>query len=480
MNLVKKVLKSYRNLPAPVKASFWFILMSVLQKGISFFVTPVYTRLLTTSEYGYYSLYTSWLSIFGVFATLNLSAGVFNNGMLKYENNRYEFISSMQGLSTVSTIIVALFVFVVRKRLYNFIELDDVTVICMFLALLFCQSYTYWTEYQRYNFQYKKLVILTLGITVCTPLVSILFIYILQDKRYAVIFGYAIVQIVVGVAYYIYNWIKGRRLFNKDYWGYALKFNIPLIPHYLSYIILGQSDRIMINNLCGSDKLAVYSLAYNVSLLVNIVVSSINSVYTPWVYRKIKNGEQRIIAKYSLYILLLMAIVTIFGVLIAPELIAFLGTKEYLEAQWVVPPVMLGCFFTLIYNFFGVIEFYYEKSVYVMISTCTAAVINVILNVIFIPQYGYIAAAYTTLVCYFIMAFVNYFMMRYVCRKNKMQNCYDIKIFIEIAFFVTAVCLLINAIYSLFVVRYFIILILLLLIIAKHKLIINLLKKFKI
>ena len=102
---MKKILNKYHSLSNPVKASIWFTICNVLQKGISMITVPVFTRLLTTEQYGVYSVYQSWYSIIGVFATLNLYYGVFNNGMIKYEKDKNAFTSSMQGLTTTVTAI---------------------------------------------------------------------------------------------------------------------------------------------------------------------------------------------------------------------------------------------------------------------------------------------------------------------------------------------------------------------------------------
>ncbi|MTV96675.1 oligosaccharide flippase family protein, partial [Streptococcus pneumoniae] len=102
---MKKILNKYYSLSNPVKASIWFTICNVLQKGISMITVPIFTRLLTTEQYGVYSVYQSWYSIIGVFATLNLYYGVFNNGMVKYEKDKNAFTSSMQGLTTTVTAI---------------------------------------------------------------------------------------------------------------------------------------------------------------------------------------------------------------------------------------------------------------------------------------------------------------------------------------------------------------------------------------
>ena len=74
---MNKLLDKYKKIPAPVKAGLWFFICTVLQKGIVFLTVPIFTRLLTTEQYGLLTVYQSWMAIISVFTTLNLSAGVF-------------------------------------------------------------------------------------------------------------------------------------------------------------------------------------------------------------------------------------------------------------------------------------------------------------------------------------------------------------------------------------------------------------------
>ena len=95
---IKKFIVKYRGLPVPVKASFWFLISAFLQKGISVISTPIFTRLLSTAEYGQYNVFNSWLGIVTVFVTLQLYSGVFTQGMVKFEDRKYQYASSLQGL----------------------------------------------------------------------------------------------------------------------------------------------------------------------------------------------------------------------------------------------------------------------------------------------------------------------------------------------------------------------------------------------
>ena len=87
-------------LPVQMKVSFWALLCGILQKGIGIITTPIFTRLLSTSEYGQYNVFNSWFQILTIVITLSLFAGVFDQGLVKFEEEKKEFTSSVIGLST--------------------------------------------------------------------------------------------------------------------------------------------------------------------------------------------------------------------------------------------------------------------------------------------------------------------------------------------------------------------------------------------
>ena len=80
--MLKKVREKYIQMSANVRSGLWYTICSFVQKGISFITVPIFTRLLTTEQYGVVSIYYSWQSVLVVFCTLNLFSGVFNNGMI--------------------------------------------------------------------------------------------------------------------------------------------------------------------------------------------------------------------------------------------------------------------------------------------------------------------------------------------------------------------------------------------------------------
>jgi O-antigen/teichoic acid export membrane protein len=419
--------------------------------------------LLTTEQFGLFNVYKSWLSIISIFATLSLHGGVFNNGMVKFEKDRDKFTSSMQGLS--STITVALFfVYLMFKNFWNSIfELPTFLIIILFTEILFSEALKLWSAKKRYAYKYKNLIIVTLSMSLLNPIVGIIAVILTDNKGISRIVSFAFVQISISIIIYIFNFVKGGNFFDKNYWRFAFLFNIPLIPHYLSGTILSQADRIMINTFNDPSQVGIYSVAYSGSMIINIIQSSINKSLIPWTYKKIKNEQYDRLREITKNILVLIGSMVILLILFAPEAIMILAPKEYHEGIWVVPPVALSVYFIFIYTLFANVEFYFEENKFIMIASIIAAVFNIILNYIFLPIFGYVAAGYTTLFSYMLYSFSHFVFMNKILNKHiKIKDIYNYKFMFLLSLFLLITSSLILTLYNYLFIRYIIILFVLL------------------
>ncbi|RHU99736.1 hypothetical protein DXB96_14985 [Clostridium sp. OM07-10AC] len=131
-----RVLEAYKNLSKPAKASVWFILSNVILKGISFFTLPIFSRLLTPDEYGTVSVYNSWVATVSIITTLTIWGGVFNVGMVKFEDDYKRMISAFQGLAISITGIFFVISLVFIDSLSSFLGISKFLTICMYVEIL--------------------------------------------------------------------------------------------------------------------------------------------------------------------------------------------------------------------------------------------------------------------------------------------------------------------------------------------------------
>lgn len=467
-------IKKYKKLSIPVKASMWFLICNFIQKAISFITTPIFTRILSNEQYGQFNIYISWSGILILFTSLGLYGGVFNNGMIKYENKKDEFSSAIQGLSTCITIGIII-VYVLFKKQINLISGFDTSVmLLMFIDVFFTASINYWTIKQRFIYKYRNVVCVTLSLAIINPIFGLIAVNLMSEHGIARIVSYVICDAIIGGILYIAIAYKGKLFFDKVIWKYALKFNIPLVPHMLSLSVLGQSDRIMINNMVNGASAGIYSLAQNTATIISAFTNSINASLTPWIYGKLKDKQYSEIGEKINYILIFIGLMVLGIVICAPEIIAILASKEYSQAIWIIPSVSTSVYFIFLYGIFVSVEFYYEETRFIMYASLSGAVLNIILNYVTINLFGYIAAGYTTLFCYICFCFAHYLCMRRVC--NKFINGYsifNIKIILLISLNVLIGSILITFLYNQLVLRYILVIIGILVLVKKRKYLID-------
>ncbi len=371
---------------------------------------------MTKAEYGKFGVFSSWMGIISVFVTLNLYYGVYSQGLVKFSNERSVFSASMEGL-VLTLCSVYTVVYLVFHRFFN--ELFNLTTIQMLALLLMVWTsavFNLWAEEQRVEFKYKAIIGVSLVMSVIKPILCIILVICSEDKVTARILGLAMIDIICCSVLFVIHIKRGKTFFSKKYWLYALGFNLPLIPHYLSTTVLSSADRIMIEDMTGLGDAGTYNLAYSVALIMTMFNSSLMQTLSPWIYKKIKDNRIKDIEKVAYTTLVMVGAVNIALILFAPEIVSIFAPKEYADAIWAIPPVIMSVYFMFSYDLFAKFAFYHEKTFFIMIASVIGAVLNVLLNYLLIPIFGYIAAAYTTLLCYMVFSIVHYLFMRKVCR----------------------------------------------------------------
>lgn len=456
-----KLIKKYKSLPVQIKASFWFLICSFLQKGISMITTPIFTRLLSTSEYGEFNVFNSWYSIAFIFVSLSLSSGVYTQGLIKYDKQRKEFSSSLQGL-TLTLVSVWTIIYLLFKEFWNnLFSMSTTLMIAMLIMIWTSSAFGFWSAEQRVDYKYKTLVIITLIVSITKPALGILLVTHYDDKVTMRILGLVLVEVIGYTWCAVIQLIKGKKFFSKKFWIYALSYNLPLIPHYLSQMVLNNSDRIMINDMVGSDAAGIYSLAYSLAMIMTLFNNALGQTISPWMYQKIKDKKISDIAPVAYLSIAVVIVVNMILIAFAPEAVRIFAPKSYYEAIYCIPPVAMGVLFLYSYDLFAKFAFYYEKTTMIMFASIGGAILNIILNYIGIKMFGYIAAAYTTLICYIAFDIFHYVLMTKICKKYLDDvKPYNTKLLVGIAILFILMGFVLMSTYRLPIIRYAIIVIL--------------------
>ncbi len=478
---IKTAINKYNEISKPVKAALWYTICNFINKGIALLSTPIFTRILTEEQYGTFSIFQSWFNILIIFTSLNIFLSGYTKGLLLYKEDKDGFTSSQLSLTSCITLIFFI-VYIINIDFWTKIfELSPILIFAMFVELLVMPALEFWTARERFDYNYKKVIIISISMNVLCLALSVLAILMTNYKIEARILPDVFVKLLFAGTLFIFILIKGKKLYNKEYWKYALKFNLPLIPHYLSNYILNQSDRLMIGKMVGKVQAAYYSVSNTISNVMMLLVLAINNSLTPYIYKTINDKHPEKIKNKISPIVILIALLSIVIMAFAPEVISIFAGKEYMDAIYVIPPITASVYFIFIYSMFSTIEYYYEKTGLIAIATSISAILNIILNYFGIKLFGYYAAGYTTLICYVCLSICHYIFYKKIIKEKlpELKDVYDTKLMAITSLLILGMMIFMSIIYKFIFMRYVIILFILLFVFIKRKYIIDIIKSLK-
>ncbi|MCB6994509.1 oligosaccharide flippase family protein [bacterium 210820-DFI.6.37] len=463
-----------------IKSGFWYTVSSFLTRAMVFITMPVFTRIMTKTEYGNFSIYCNWQAILliicgiEVYATLNRARFDFTK-----EKELDGYITSSLVLSTVITSIICLlylcFPFVFEKILL----IDKKYMFMMFAYLFTYPALAMFQAKQRITYKYKLCAAISFGLAIGSSLLSLALVIMMKsDRLFGRIVGQYVFSIVVGLIFYLYFMYRSRQVSVRA-WKYALRIGLPMVFSYIGSQILLSSDSIILKHMCSAEEVSYISVTHTTSHIMLILVQALNTAWAPWFYDMLKMGNKKKIREiYQIYLWLVIGL-TFVVLLIGPEIISVLGGLQYKESIYVLPAYMMCGTFSVLTAQFGNLETYYKKPEYAAVLTAIISALNVILNILGVKLLGYRAVCYTTVICQLILIGLHYF----VTQKMEIRSLLPIKKMI-VALCITVIIIpIMLGLYQSNLIRYICILLAIIagtiILILKHKELIIFIRKFK-
>ena len=457
------MIKKLKRISPAVKSSVVYTISNVISKGLVIITTPIFTRLMATEQIGVVNLYTSWYSMLCVIASLSLTSGGYQVAMKDYPDKRDQYQSSVLTLTSLVSIMILL-VFIAATSFWSkTLKLPESLIYLMIFGFFVYPARDFWLARQRYEYKYKLSGIIMIGSALLASTISVLAVYLAKNSGHqntAIVRLLANYLVMYGVATIlaISIFLKGKTFYNKEFWLFSLSLSIPLIGNSLATQVLNVSDRVMIGSFVGEREVGIYGTIYIVSSASQLVWSSINASFVPYLFENLNKPTKRnSIKTISNGFMLVYAGIAFVITLLAPEIIKILATTEYLEAVHIMPPIAAGIFMISLSNLYTNALIYHKKTKYVMIATIIAAIINVILNYFGIKVFGYMAAAYTTLIAYIILAVFQCVVSNKIhtktCPDDK-DSVYDNKTILLVSGFAICACMGCELLYGNTVLRY--------------------------
>lgn len=392
-----------------LKAGLGYTIGNILVKGINFLTLPLFSRLLTTTEFGVYNVFLSYDAILSVLVGFAMATSV--------KSAHYEFKKTDEYVSSISLIyILNAFVYLViilggGQRLSSLMGLNELVLLLLVPFSFGGAIIQLYNERISLDYEYKKYLIVALINSVGNVIISLLLIItVFRNQRdIGRIVGTGVTVFSIAVVLLLKIYVKAPPKFNVRFWKFGLLYSLPIVPHGISQVLLAQCDRIMISRMVSDSAAGIYSLAGNLKLVLTVVSTSIGVSWSTLFFSKMDKGESEDIQKNSSLLVRAFLIFTVGLMALSPEIIYALGGKEYELGKYVAVPMIMDAFILFLYNIIVPSEYYTKKTKYIMMGTLVTTAVNLITNYIFIKRYGFAAAAYTTLfsyICYLVLHIV--------------------------------------------------------------------------
>ena len=434
------------------KIGAYYLVGTMFQKGIAFLTVPIFTRVMGTDDYGLISTYNSWLGILSMFISAALYMSL-RLAFVDYKDDIDNFLSSITTFALADGTLFCMVAVAIGILTENSTILV-LGVICILQAtgeaIIMNLS-----QYYVMLYRYKTRTILMILPPLLSAVLSIITILLLREKKYlGRIFPTAFVSIIVGILLCLIVYKKSSVILKKEYIIYGIRISAPLILHGIALNILSSSDRIMITEFRNSSETGIYSLVYNVGMLATALTTALDGIWSPWFIQMMNKKSidrevgTRINFAFREY-LRTMTIIMIVIIFVGPEIVKVFADSRYWEGISIIAPIVLANYLIFIYTFYVGVEHYYKKTIFISINTIIAAVVNIILNYIFVPRYGYSAAAYTTLLSYGVS------LVLHICRSRRLDKClFNWKEVLKPVLCVLASAIVFEATVSVFIIRW--------------------------
>lgn len=391
------------------KSGIWYLVSDFLLKGMAFITVPIFTRLLSVEDYGIVSVYSSFVALMTIITGLDLHAGI-GRAAIDYQEDYPKYLSSVLSLSVALFLGGFLVISVFSNTISGWVGLSSDLIVLATISGYGSFVFGFYNSHLLFRQKYKQKSLLHVIRAISEVVLAIIMILAISNaKYYGRIYSSLIVSLVFMVMCFLLIFRMNKEIYFPRAWWYAIKIGIPLVPHNLSHIMLAQFDRMAIQALVGATETGLYSFAYNIGMIPLVFLGATNSAWVPWFYRQLQKQKHNKIKKAVKIYSLSFLVITLGIMILGPELALLMAPGDYLSGVKLVPVVVLSYFFQFLYTVYVNFAFYMKKTLAISIGTIMAGGLNIVLNLLLIPVFGYEIAAWTTVISYFCLFVFHWF-----------------------------------------------------------------------
>lgn len=387
--------------------------VAILGKISPIFAIFVYTQFMSPRDYGVINLYSSYLVLISVLLVLNLHTAI-GRYIYSKDIDYPKFIS----MTIITVTALSLFFFIlVAFNLNFFAELISLPKnVTLFMGIIAYGTILEMIFIQILIFKEKSSLLLKLNSikALSLAIISLVLLFMMNKNQYmAIIIADLLIFAIFSIYILKFIWKDLYLVFDRQYFKLMCIYSIPLIPYMLSLTLLSQSDRILINYYHDKSQTGLYSLAYNVGMMLGMVMTAVLNAINPSYYQNMYEKNYLKVLDDSNAIFYIAIILTLCNILFGIDIVALVVSSKYADSFIIIPLVALGGLCSALFQIWVRAFAYVNKTYIISLISVGMTILNIGLNLLLIPTYGYKIAALTTFISYFGMAIVCMLIFKY-------------------------------------------------------------------
>lgn len=368
-------------------------------KLLVFLLMPLYTAWLSTAEYSTAELISSTANLLIPLACIGISNGIFRFAAERESDKTSVFSSCIALLG------IGLVAFCIFSPLLGLIEYFSNYVWLIVAYVFFADVQSVCAQYVRAIDRTRLFAVQGILNTGLTILFNILFLAAFDMG----VTGYVLSVVIGNILTSVYLIVAAKlwRVFrfsaiDKHLMGELLRFSLPMIPTTVCWLITDLSDRYMVTYFWGSEVNGVYSAAYKIPTIVNLISGIFMQA---WQFSAVAESSDEIGCKhfYSEVFRGFLSVIFIgtAGLIFLSRLLAdLLLNAAYFEAWRYMPVLLCAAAMEALVSFLATVYMVRKKSMHSFLTALIGTTLNLVLNFLFIPGYGALGAAVATMLSY--------------------------------------------------------------------------------
>ena len=407
-----------------LKSFSLYTFVGVFSAGVGFLIMPVLTHYLSPADYGIISLINSYVAFLIPFLAFRSTGYIliekFNKNLK--ESEFASLFSSVSAFPIFVFLLCSLLCLQFKEVLANLLAIPSKAIILIPILSILSVYAELLSRYLTIEKKAKSYSLINLSKTILEIGLTLMFIIGFGMNWEGRIDSWLITSLLFTIFAFAYfskngllSWIIKSEHIKK-----GLIYGAPLIFHYLSKIIMNQSDKIFISKMISNEALGVYNSGYQIGSIILILSGAFMNVYNPYVFELLSN-KPTLKHKIAIVRIAYIFLITISLVLVALLFAATPFFRWFIDSQYITGSqyvfwVGLGYLFWAIYLIFSAPIFFFKKTKTLGYLALLNVSLNLIFNYIFIKQYGALGAACATALSFFIVSIISIIAASRICK----------------------------------------------------------------